>query len=265
MVCVATLGYIWLIGLPVPDYVAKDDGEPAKVFTIQTGPNTFFDVYMSEKEVLLQSDMETYYSFEQGSVTKSSTKIKADLIDADKQVYGRPGSFCYRVLSDNCTITVDSELSTYQGLQSLLHNEEYTVYGDISKLEQHDGLPMTLPELTYYKKVSDYVGANNYYDDYKWNSTENSFIWYGPRHGSFYKANLVYGLNGDVTQQLFATVEACYKQTPTDCWVGDDYIISISGPYVFGVRRINRNTQLVVVTNSSHQAEAAIATLAGRL
>ena len=134
LVCVLTLVYVWFIGFPVPDYVALDDGEPAKVYTIRTGPNTFFDVYMSDKEVLMQSDMETYYNFAQGSIIKSSTSVKADLIDADKQVYGRPGSFCYRVLNDSCTITVDSKLSTYQGLQSLLHNEEYTVYGDLSNL-----------------------------------------------------------------------------------------------------------------------------------
>lgn len=265
LVCVLTLVYVWFIGFPVPDYVALDDGEPAKVYTIRTGPNTFFDVYMSDKEVLMQSDMETYYNFAQGSIIKSSTSVKADLIDADKQVYGRPGSFCYRVLNDSCTITVDSKLSTYQGLQSLLHNEEYTVYGDLSNLEQHSGIPLTFPELASYRKVTDQVVASRDFDDYTWNEAENSFIWYGEGRASFYKANLVYGLYGDVTQQLFATVQTCYKLSPTDCWVGDDYIISIDKNYVFGVRRINRNTHLVVVTNNSQQVEAAVATLSGRL
>lgn len=260
VICIIGLVYIWLIGLPVPEYVALDDGAPGKIYTIQTAPNKFFDVYMSENEILKQSDYETMYVFQDASISKSSTRKTADLINADKQVYGRPGSFCYRVINDLCTITVDSDLSTYQGLQSLLTGKEYIVYGDLSSQKITDNPMPKLSELPTYTAVTNNVFANRDYE-YSYNEDTNSMIWYGSGKGTFYKATETFGLMGDVTQQLLATAGACYKLDLQEYYAGEDYYMWVTQRWVLGVKRINRNTQLVVVTNSPEQAEAAIYTL----
>lgn len=258
--CIVGLLYIWLIGLPVPDYVATDDNAPGKVYTIQVAPNKFFDVMMSENEILKQSDYETTYMFENASVLKSSTKKTADLINADNQVYGRPGSFCYRIFNDLCTITVNSETSTYQGLQSLLTGKEYTVYGDLSSQTVTDKPLPELPELPTYTEVTERIYANRDYE-YSFNEDTNSLLWYGQGKGAFYKATETFGLMGDITQQLLATTKACYKLDLEEYYVGDDYYMWVTPRWVLGVKRINRNTQLVVATNSLEQMDAAIYTL----
>lgn len=244
----------------MPDYVALDDGAPAKVYTIQTSPNHFFDVCMSENEVLKQTDYETMYMFEDALVNKSSTRKTADIIDAGKQVYGRPGSFCYRVLNDLCTITVDSDLSTFQGLQSLLNGHEYIEYGNLSAQKVTNKELPTLPELPTYIEVSKGIFANRDYE-YSFNEDTNSLLWYGSGKGKFYKATETFGLMGDITQQLLATAKACYKLDLTEYYAGDDYYMWVEPHWVLGVKRINRNTQLIVATNSSEQMEAAIYTL----
>lgn len=258
--CIIGLAYIWLIGLPVPDYVATDDGAKGVVYTIQTAPNTFFDVYMSENEVLKQSDWETFYQFQAASVRKSSTEKEADLINADKDVYGRPGDFCYRVFNDLCTITVDSDTSTYQGLQSFLTGSEYKLYGDITKQKVTEKELPELPEFASYKHLNDYIYANNEYT-YEFDEDTQSMVWYGPGKGLFYKAQTTYGLMGDITQQLLATAEACYKLDLEEYYVGEDYCMWVTQHWVLGVKKINRNTQLVIATNSPYQYEAAIKTL----
>ena len=252
--------YIWVIGLPVPEYLAKDDGAKGVVYTIQTAPNTFFDVYMSENEILRQSDWETFYQFKEASARKSSTQKEADLIDAGKQVFGRPGSFCYRKFNDLCTITVDSEKSTYQGLQSLLNGSEYTLYGDITKQKVTEHPLPTLPEYVTYTHLNDYIYANHDFD-YDFDEETQSLIWYGPGVGLFYKAQTTYGLMGDITQQLIATATACYKLDLKEYYVGEDYCMWVEQHWVLGVKKINRNTQLVIATNSPQQYDAAIKTL----
>lgn len=260
LACIIGLAYIWLIGLPVPDYVATDDGAPAKTYTIQVSPNHFFDVQMSENEILTQSDYETMYMFQNASVRKSATQKTADLINAEKQVYGRPGSFCYRVLNDLCTITVDSDTSTFQGYESLVNGREYIVYGDLTSQKVVDKPMPALPELPTYEEVFKGVYANRDYE-YTYNEDTNSMLWYGADRGTFYKATETFGLMSDITQQLLATAKACYKLDLQEYYSGGDYTMWISNRWVLGVKRINRNTQLIVVTNSPEQSGAAIYTL----
>lgn len=260
LACIAGLAYIWLIGLPVPEYVALDDGAPGKTYTIQISPNHFFDVQMSENETLITADWETTYMFKDASVRKTATKKTADLINEDLQIYGRPNSFCYRVFDNNCSITVDSELSTYQGFKSLQDNKVYTVYGDLtSQKVTNNGLP-TLPEFPTYDEVSNGVYASRDYE-YSYNEDTDTLLWYNTGRETFYKASKTFGLMGDVTQQLLATAKACYKLDLKEYYVGDDYYMWITNQWVLGVKRINRNTQLIVATNSTEQFDAAIYTL----
>ena len=261
LLCILSLAYIWLIGLPNKNYVASYDEKPSVLYTVRTGPATFFDVYMSEDEYLLQTDFETTYLFENASITKSSTSSKAELIDADKQVYGRPGSFCYRKFNDLCTITIDSKLSTYQGLQSLVKGDEYSVETSMSEMKLLDSeqIPFVDPLTPFYFAGSDIRVAKGTTYDYK--EDTGSMIAYGEMRKTFYKASTVYGLSSDVTNQLLATAKACYKLDLKEYFAGEDYMMWIDGDWVIGIRNINRNTQLVVATNAPEQRDAAIVTI----
>ena len=264
LACILGLGYIWLIGLPNQNYVATNDEKAGVLYTIQTGPNKFFDVYMSEDEYLLQTDYETSYLFEEGSITKSSSTPSADLIDANQQIYGRPGSFCYRVFSDLCTIKVDSKISTFQGFTSLLKGEEYSVNVGMSDMEVLDNkdIPVIDP-LTPFTILGDndiYLAKGSSYD---YNRDTSSLLTYGEKRGTFYKASIVYGLFGEINTQLLATAKACYKLDLKEYFEGSDYYMWLDGDWVIGIRRINRNTQLIVATNAVEQREAAIATIMG--
>ena len=263
LLSIAGLIWVWLIGLPIPDYFATNDEAPSKTYTVRIAPNTYFDVCMSENEQLTQTNHENLYNFVDASITTSSTPVRADLIDADKQIYGRPGSFCYRVFGDTI-VTVNSKNSTYQGFQSLMDNEPYTMYGEPHKLRTVTGMPLDLPTYWSYRRLADKIHASSSYNDYKWDTNKQSLMWYGKRAGEFYKIETRYGLNSEIIEEILATTKACYKVEPQVAYTGENHFIIFSKGYLIGVRKVNVNTHLVVATNCVDQYEPAIATLLGK-
>ena len=260
VLCVVGLVLVWFVGFPVPDYVAIDDGMPSRVYTIQVAPYTFFDVGMSSAERLVRSDYETYYSFEKASIAKTSTQLKADLIDGQKSVFGRPGSFVYRIF-DECTIRVDSEISMTQPLNAFITGDTYRVDGYFNDLvPSKQKLPATTdPDSDYLVPFGNGIyGA--YLHSYSYDSTTQTLLYLDDKAG-FYRVNTVYGVQYDVINQLLAKARACYGLTLTEYWAGEDFVLFQSGDWTLGVRFINRNTQRVVVCNDSANTAAALQTI----
>ena len=257
-ICVLGLAYVWLIGLPVPEYVATNDGADSKVYTLQIAPYTYFDVAMSANEVLTYTDMETFYDFEEGTVAIVEAKIDADIVNAEKQVFGRPNGFLYRVFEES-VVQADSELSMYQAYSSLTSKEPYHVSGNFDNLKQSKRrMPYYDTYSSEYPLTDSIWAARDY--DYNYDKELEQLLWVSDA-GTFYKVSKVYGLQFDTIQQLLSTAKACYGLNIEEYWAGEDYYLFTSGEWVLGVKTINRNTQMLVVTNSRTQYNAALMTL----
>lgn len=258
ILCVVGIALLWLVGLPVPDYAASTDNAPPTIHTIKIAPDTYFDVAMSSDEKLLRTDMETYYGFEQGTISKVGSYIDADIVDAQKQVFGRPNSFLYRIF-DDCTILVDSELSMSQAYEALIQKEPYTVHGNFEDLVlSKSHMPEYDPYTTDYTIIKGIYACRDY--DYTYDEENKQLLWMGA-NSTFYKVQTVYGLQYDVIQQMLSTAKACYGLDLAEYYAGEDYYLFISGRWVLGVKYINRNTQLMVVTNSPAQRNSALMTI----
>lgn len=258
ILCVVGIALLWLVGLPVPDYVANTDNAPPTIYTIKIAPDTYFDVAMSSDEKILRTDMETYYSFEQGTISKVGSYIDADIVDAQKQVFGRPNSFLYRIF-DDCTILVDSELSMSQAYEALVQKEPYVVHGNFEDLVlSKSRMPEYDPYTTDYTIIKDIYACRDY--EYTYDEENKQLLWMGANN-TFYKVQTVYGLQYDVIQQLLSTAKACYGLDLAEYYAGEDYYLFICGKWVLGVKYINRNTQLMVVTNAPTQRNSALMTI----
>lgn len=262
LLCLGALAYIWFVGFPVPEYVATDDGAESESYVLEVAPYTFFSVNMSEREQLTRTDGATFYEFVEGSIITNKSKVDADLIDADKQVYGRPGSFIYRAF-DNSSITVRSERSTAQPLKSFLELDTYTVPGyfeDLKRSEQeYPGY-----DVEEFIEVMPGVFANNGYEYSSKPNEEFAFEWY-LNGGSYYTANIEYGTSYDVIQQGLARFKACQGVTFEHYFDGPDFWLFMSDNYLFAVKSINRNTNVVFQTNSTKQMPAILHSLKGEI
>ena len=258
--CVCGLAYIYLIGLPVSEYIATNDEVGSQTFTVQLAPFTFFDVDVSANEVLVRTDGEAYFQFENATLTKTVNALDMDPIDLNVGVYGnRNGQLCRTF--ENCVINVNSNLSTWQPLQSLLNNSTYVVAGNFEKLTLAKEKLPTYSDKVHYVEVMDGVwGEDEYLGDIS--DDMMSYIWCGD-NGSFYKVDKVYGLNSDIVQQLLAKAIACYNLDIEEYYAGETFTMFKANGWTLGVRSINMNTQLMVVTNDSAQRDAALKTLYG--
>ena len=262
VLCVIGLVLVWFVGFPVPDYVASDDGCKARIYTIQIAPYTYFDVGMSSQEKLARTDYETYYGFTGGSIAKTSTQLKADVINGQKQVFGRPGGFLYRIF-DECTIQVTSERSTIQAYNSLITGEPYRVEGYFDALKPSKERMPELPskDEEYIVPFEDGIyGA--YMRSYSYDRNTGTLL-YLDDNSNFYRVQTVYGVQYDVVNQLLATARACYGLDITEYWAGDNFVLFMSGDWVLGVHYINRNTQRVVVSNNAFSRYPALLTICG--
>lgn len=258
--CVVALALLWFVGLPVPDFVMKDDKQPAKVYTIQIAPYKFFDIGMSVNDVLVRTDYSSYYRFEEGSIEKTSTQLKADLINGQKRVYGRPRGFMYRMF-DECTIQINSETSMSQAYDTLINGDAYTVEGYFDELTpSKQKMPATAEAGDkFLYEFTDGIWGNQLFT-YDYDADNGSLMYFGD-DGTFYSVQTVFGVQYDVINQLLATAKACYGCNITEYWANENFVLFTYGDWVLGVRYINRNTQRVVVTNSSSHKYAALQTI----
>lgn len=261
ILCILALCYIWLIGLPIPKYKMIDDHAAPAKYTVQLAPYTFFDVCMSENEKLLRTDYETFFSFTTGDITKNVTQIIADPVDVAKEVYGRSDGTLYRKF-DDATITIYSTISMSQAYKALTENEPYRVEGYFQDLEVNDkdAIP-TAKKATIYQKIDDGVyGMRD--DTYHYDEYTNSVRWYGGDN-RFYSTARVHGVMFDTIQQTLAKAKACYGVTFTSYFMGDDYYLFEGDGYVIGIKAVNRNTQLVCITNAASQVDGLLYTIEG--
>lgn len=260
VICLCALGYIWFIGFPVPEYVATDDGATPKSYVVQIAPYTYFNVNMSDREVLTRTDGFSFYEFDKASILTNKSTTDADLINAEKQVYGRPGSFIYRIF-DECTITVRSDLSTIQPFTSFTTLEPYEVPGYFETLKKSKDNPPTYDELPTFVEVMEGVYAERNLD-YDVEDDGLAFTYYGAG-GSYYTAHTAYGTSYEVIQQSLSKTKACAGVTFDEYYAGPDYWLFTSKGHMLAIKKINRNTNIVLETNITKQMPALLYTLQG--
>ena len=255
------LFYIWFIGLPIPKYKAVTDDKGSITYTVQVAPFTFFDIDMSEDEVVAKTDYETFYKFKSGFIQQDFNQIKANIVDAVLEVYGRPDGTLYRKFGD-VTLTVNSELSMSQAYKSLTHNDTYRVEGyfqDVN-LEKEAPIP-TARRSTVYKEIT--KGVYGLKDNkYEYTSKDLGVLWCG-QDNRFYKVQRVHGSPYETIQELLAMSKACYKVTFDKYWMGDGYYIFEKYGFCIGIKSLNLNTQLIAMTNSATQLDALLYTMEG--